>query len=124
MLDTHVLLWAAAGDERLSTRVAEMLLDPANHLYLSVVSAWEIVLKWSGIGAKGGSALELLSSEIRRFSLEVLPLQLHHVAALDELPPLHKDPFDRILVAQARCEGLPLLTRDRRVQNYPVETIW
>ncbi len=53
-----------------------------------------------------------------------MPLEFRHVVALDELPSLHKDPFDRILVAQARSEGLPLLTRDRRLQNYPIETIW
>ena len=101
-----------------------MLLDPSQHLYLSVVSAWEIALKWPAVGANSGSASELLSSEIRRFSLELMPLEFRHVVALDELPSLHKDPFDRILVAQARSEGLPLLTRDRRLQNYPIETIW
>ena len=118
MLDTHLLLWAASEPKRLSAKARALLLDPANHLVFSSASLWEISVK---------NGLERLDFNVdpRRLwrmllvsGYRELPITSEHAVAVNELPNLHKDPFDRILVAQARVEGLMLLTVDKVVAKY------
>ncbi len=118
LLDTHVLLWAASAPERLSDAGRALLLDPANQLVFSAASLWEVSIK-RGLGRTDFNVdprrlwRMLLVSGYRE-----LPVSSEHSIAVIDLPPLHKDPFDRILVAQARVEDLLLLTVDSAVANY------
>jgi PIN domain nuclease of toxin-antitoxin system len=119
LLDTHVLLWAAGQPDRLPAPVREMLEDPQNELVFSVVSLWEIVIK-RGLGRKD---FQVDARMLRRGLLEngyrELEIKGEHAVAVDGLPPIHKDPFDRLLVAQSMAEGILLLTADPAVAQYP-----
>ena len=128
LLDTHVFLWAADCPERLSAAAREMLEDDGTDALLSVASLWEIQLKAEKGMLLGGMSpaerLEFLRDQVAKLRIRLLPIRPAHVFALSEVPMLHKDPFDRLLVAQARAEGVPLMTGDRAVARYPVRTIW
>jgi len=118
LLDTHVLLWAAIDPTRLSARASSLILDPANSLYFSVASLWEVAIK-SSLGRADFAVdpaelrLSLVSNEYNEVQIEAA-----HVLRLATLPPLHADPFDRILLAQAMAEGFVLLTQDAKVLDY------
>ncbi|MGN6390309.1 MAG: type II toxin-antitoxin system VapC family toxin [Burkholderiaceae bacterium] len=119
LLDTHLLLWAAGQPERLSAAARTMLNDPQNALLFSAASLWEIAIK-RGLGREDFRADPRL---LRRGLLDngygELPIASEHAVAVDGLPPIHKDPFDRILVAQSIVEGITLLTADPLVAQYP-----
>lgn len=119
LLDTHILLWAAGAPERLPAAARAMIEDPGTKLIFSVASLWEIVIK-NGLGR---ADFDVDPHLLRRGLLEngytELAVTGLHVLAVDLLPPIHKDPFDRILIAQARTEGLTLLTADEVVARYP-----
>lgn len=118
LLDTHVLLWAANDPQRLSETTRTLLLEPANTLYFSAVSLWEIVIK-RGLGR---SDFIVDPHRLRRLLLangyNELAVNSEHVLQVDRLPLLHKDPFDRLLIAQAQTEALLLVTVDRMVLQY------
>lgn len=119
LLDTHLLLWAAAHPNRLSAAALRLIDNPANELYFSAASVWEVAIK-RGLGRSDFQADPRL---FRRGLLDngysELPILSDHVVAIDSLPPIHKDPFDRLLVAQATIEGISLLTSDSVVAQYP-----
>lgn len=125
LLDTQVFLWWNEADPRLSRRVRQLLSDPANSLYLSVASAWEMTLKvHSGkLGLPAATAV-YIPARLIHYGMEALPVTLEHVLAASTLPAYHRDPFDRILVAQGQVERLPIVTHDTEVRKYSVETIW
>ena len=118
LLDTHILLWAANDPQRLSETTRTLLLEPANTLYFSAVSLWEIVIK-RGLGR---SDFIVDPHRLRRLLLangyNELAVNSEHVLQVDRLPLLHKDPFDRLLIAQAQTEALLLVTVDRMVLQY------
>ena len=119
LLDTHLLLWAAAEPERLP-EVARVLLEaPENELVFSVASVWEVAIK----SALGRDDFTVDAAVLRRGLIEngylELPVAGEHAVAVPTLPPLHRDPFDRLLVAQAQIEGIILLTVDPLVAAYP-----
>ncbi len=127
LLDSHTLLWALFEPERLSPNARELIGDTDNQIIVSYVSFWEITVKI----AKGklqvpGSSIKPILKESRELGFQFLPLQDEHLVLLESLPtfPDHKDPFDRMLVAQAIVEGIPLLTFDAKIRRYPVQTIW
>ena len=117
--DTHVLLWAAGASERLPGDARALIEDPGTEPVFSAASLWEVAIK-NGLGRADFSADPRL---LRRGLLEngytELPVTGAHAVAVDLLPPIHRDPFDRILVAQARIEGIELLTADEVVGRYP-----
>ncbi|HXC25625.1 MAG TPA: type II toxin-antitoxin system VapC family toxin [Gemmatimonadaceae bacterium] len=119
LLDTHVLLWAASAPEKLSLATRTLLEDPNTMLYFSPVSLWEIAIKRS----LGRTDFVVDARVFRRGLLDngyqELSLTSEHAVSIDSLPPLHKDPFDRMLVAQATAEGITLLTADALVAQYP-----
>ena len=119
LLDTHLLLWAAGQPERLSSTAHSLLSDLENELLFSAASLWEIAIK-NGFGR---SDFRVQPRLLRRGLLEngynELPITSAHAVSLDTLPPVHKDPFDRILVAQALAEGITLLTVDPVIAQYP-----
>ena len=124
-LDTHAFLWMVTDDKRLSGRARKVIADRNNELFLSVASAWELVLKaQAGKLELDGGAAVFLRQELAGNAISLLPINLPHVLQLAELPPLHRDPFDRLLIAQAQVEGLPILTADRAMKKYSVRTIW
>ena len=122
LLDTSTLLWALESPERLSPR-ARRLVDAGENI-VSVASFWEVVIKTQ----KGLLTIADLATWWRRatelVAARVLPIRASHVTALAALPMLHKDPFDRILIAQAVAEGLDFVTNDEPISDYPVRTIW
>lgn len=119
LLDTHLLLWAAGAPERLPPAAREMLADPRNSLWFSAASIWEVLIK-AGLG-RGDFRVDahLLRRGLLDHGYEELPVTSAHVLATAHLPPIHKDPFDRVLVAQAETEGVLLLTSDSVVARYP-----
>jgi PIN domain nuclease of toxin-antitoxin system len=119
LLDTHLLLWAAGKPNRLPAAARKLIDSPANELLFSAASVWEVAIK----RALGRSDFQADPRLLRRGLLDngytELPILSDHVVALDSLPPIHKDPFDRLLVAQATVEGITLLTADSVVAGYP-----
>ncbi|MBK7217577.1 MAG: type II toxin-antitoxin system VapC family toxin [Candidatus Promineofilum sp.] len=125
LLDTHTFLWWDSEPERLSPTVMALCRDPANALLLSVASIWEIQVK-SQLGKLElkRPVAEIIRDQRRANQLRILPIWLKHVLTLGELPSHHRDPFDRLLVCQARVEGAVLLTRDRLIGQYDVDVRW
>lgn len=118
LLDSHLLLWAAGAPERLSDPARALFEDPDNELMFSAASLWEIAIK-RGLGRVD---FQVDARVLRRGLLDngycELPVTSEHAVAIDALPPIHKDPFDRILVAQALVEGITLVTGDDLVAQY------
>lgn len=119
LLDTHLLLWAAGPVERLSAPARQLIDDPDNELLFSAVSLWEIAIKSSWRRDDFKVDARLLRRNLLNNGYRELAVTGEHAAAIDDLPPLHKDPFDRILVAQSAVEGIALLTADPLVAQYP-----
>jgi PIN domain nuclease of toxin-antitoxin system len=119
LLDTELLLWAAGQPKRLSKAATKLLQSSDNELLFSAVSLWEIAIK-RGLGRDDFRVEPRL---LRRGLLDngytELPITSQHAVSIDTLPPLHKDPFDRLLVAQALAEGITLLTSDAQLAQYP-----
>ena len=119
LLDTHLLLWAAGRPEKLSATAREIIENPENELFFSAASLWEVAIK-AGLGS---SDFRVNPRLLRRGLLDngygEVPVTSMHAVALESLPPIHKDPFDRILIAQAQAEGIVLLTSDDAVSQYP-----
>lgn len=119
LLDTHVLLWAAGSPAQLPPDACAMLEDPDNELVFSAASLWEITIKRS----LGRADFQVDARVLRRGLLDngylELPITSEHTVFIDSLPPIHKDPFDRILIAQATVEGITLLTADALIAQYP-----
>jgi PIN domain nuclease of toxin-antitoxin system len=118
LLDTHILLWAVGMSARLPKAVRKTLEDPENEVFYSAASLWEIAIK-SGLGRRDfqidpGQILEVMPET----GFLELPVRARHAAEVVRLPPLHKDPFDRILVAQSRVEPMILLTNDGFLVRY------
>ena len=117
-LDPHILLWAAAGSDRLTSAARRLIGDPANTLLFSAASLWEIAIK-SGLGRDDVQVdAKRLRTGLRDNGYVELPVTGAHAAAVADLPPLHRNPFDRLLITQARIEGLELVTVDRIVAQY------
>lgn len=120
LLDSHVLLWWLSDDPRLGKKSRKLMADPANSIYVSAVSPWEIAIK-QGLGKV--TAPDDLDGIIESEGFEKLPITLYHGQQTSRLPLLHRDPFDRMLVTQAQAEGLILLTADEKLAAYGVQTI-
>jgi PIN domain nuclease of toxin-antitoxin system len=125
LLDTHTFLWWTTEDPRLSKRVDRMIREGSNVLYLSAASGWEMAIKAKIGKLKVQESIErLVLDRLSRYSMLSLPIQLSHALHVETLPPHHRDPFDRMLVAQSQVEGLPILTSDPLIAQYDVEVIW
>ena len=119
LLDTHLLLWAAIGSDKLSAKARNMISNHANRVYFSAASIWEVVIK-NGLQRED---FHMDSSLLRRglvdHGYKELAITSAHTLGVANLPPIHKDPFDRLIVAQAELEGFLLLTSDAVVADYP-----
>jgi PIN domain nuclease of toxin-antitoxin system len=119
LLDTHLLLWAAGEPKRLSKQARTLIDDPNNELLFSTASLWEVAIK-RGLGREDFKVdARLLRRGLLDSGYRELAIISDHVVATESLPPIHKDPFDRVLVAQATVEGVTLLTIDSLVAQYP-----
>ena len=125
LLDTHAFLWSITGDDRLSKTAEKTFLNPDNNLYFSVASFWEICIKLSlgKLSLKRGW-FKTIQEEMRINAVQWLPVEMQHCVQLTKLPFHHRDPFDRMLIAQALAEDLQLLSRDGRLSAYEIQLIW
>jgi len=126
LLDTHAFIWWTGDQSRLPQSLLEAIREPSNTVYLSVASSWEAMIK-QGLGKLRFDEdwSNIIDREINQNAFLILPIKLEHTFALNRLPPLHRDPFDRMLIAQAIAEGFTLATRDPLVKQYPlVATVW
>ena len=124
LADTEIFIWVASEPNRLSADVARMIADPGNQIYLSHASIWEIAIK-HGIGKLNlpNDPVLWVPSRMERHRMSGLPIEMSHVFGAGRLPLYHRDPFDRLIVAQAQIEGLTLLTSDTRLAEYAVQLI-
>jgi PIN domain nuclease of toxin-antitoxin system len=125
LLDTHAFLWWVTDDDRMSERAGELIADGANDVYFSAASAWEIAIK-AGLGRirLSEDAWSLTPQQLERNAFQALPIHVTHAVAVIALPDLHRDPFDRMLVAQAMSEGLTIVSSDPELARYPVPVVW
>ena len=121
LMDTHTLLWATGNPKRLSDKTYDLINDPECRIFISHASIWELSIKWA-IG-KIDLPRDFFDA-IPRSGYEILSLDENAFTAYRQLPLLHRDPFDRILVAQAQCENLALLSKDTDIAQYDVKCIW
>ena len=120
LLDTHIFLWSLDETKRLTKEVAKILKDPRNRIFVSVATAWEISIKQK----KGKLPLKTTLEEcFRKSNFEILEIKLPHILQLENLPTYHKDPFDRMLVAQAIVEKLMIITEDGKIKKYDVSVL-
>lgn len=125
LLDTHAFLWWDSDPSKLSPPALSACQDPGNTLLFSVASAWEIQIKVQLTKLKLNVPLaDVIAAQQQTNRILVLPISLDHVIALEHLPVLHKDPFDRLLVAQARVEGAALVSGDGQLKAYSVTHLW
>lgn len=125
LLDTHTFIWWDSNPTRLSPLVLRLCNDPATTIILSVASVWEMQIKLQlGKLTLTMPLADIIRGQQQMNSIEVLPITLAHVLALHSLPTPHKDPFDRLLVAQANVEDVVLLSADSIFAQYPVTVLW
>lgn len=125
LLDTHTLIWIAIDPSKLSERVIDLFTAPNNEIFLSLVSVWEMQIKLQlGKLQLGLPLFELVESQRETNGLQLLPITLEHIYALENLPNHHRDPFDRLIVAQAKIEQMPILGVDDVFDLYGVERWW
>ena len=124
LLDTHTALWALCNKAKLSETAKKVMGDVSITLCVSVVSAWEIAIKTSlgKLDFAGGSAQ--FYEKMRQNGIELLGIKDSHIKQVETLPFLHRDPFDRLLVATAKVEGMSILTADKNIPKYDVKSVW
>jgi PIN domain nuclease of toxin-antitoxin system len=124
LLDTHAFIWWATEPEKLSMQALALCQDKTSSLMLSVASVWEMQIKLQLGKLKLNLLLRELVESQQSNGVQVLSIDMEHVLALDTLPAHHKDPFDRLLIAQANAEGAFLVSADQVFSNYPVKLLW
>ena len=125
LLNTHAFIWWVTDDSQLSANARNVIADSGNILFLSVVSAWEIVIKNKlGKLTLPEPVEQYIPGRLAINRFESLPIQMSHVLQVASLPSIHRDPFDRILIAQSQVENLPIVTIDQQITQYLVQTIW
>ena len=125
LLDTHTFLWWNLDAPQLSASAREFIARGGNEIFLSAASAWEIAIK----AAKGRLILpespdQYVADRMRLHRFSALPIELSHALEVFRLPPVHQDPFDRLLIAQSQLENIPILSGDSEIGRYQVELIW
>ncbi len=125
LLDTHSFLWYSTDDPALSSRADQLIEDPANEILLSVASLWEIAIKVSiGKLVLTRSFEEAVLAQMSRNGIRLLEIEVRHVLEILRLPHHHRDPFDRLIAAQARVEDIPVIGVDAILDSYGVQRIW
>jgi PIN domain nuclease of toxin-antitoxin system len=125
LVDTVTFVWDLLADPRSSRRAKQMLSSDTDELVFSLVSIWEIAIKMKlGKFNDLGSSVAYIRDQMNEYGMELLPIRYEHILQLEALPLHHGDPFDRLLIAQAITENLPILTGDKKFKLYDVKVIW
>ena len=125
LLDTHTFLWFLEGSKRLSKKTKDIIVNPKNKTFISIASIWEMGIKLSLDKLELDLSLEELKQELIRNEIEILPLDFDHIITLSKLEYHHRDPFDRILISQAKSEKLTILSKDSQFKLYKqVKVVW
>lgn len=124
IIDTHVLIWYLNGDKELSAHLIEIVEDPENTIIISVASLWEITIKLAKEKLKTEISLSQIQEYIKSRDIELLDIGFDSLTELLKLPSHHGDPFDRMLIAQAKALNLPIISADRHFASYPINVIW
>lgn len=124
LIDTHILIWWETEPLRLPPTIVKELNDPSNEIFISVVSFWEIIIKIPTGKIQFDRNLRELAKEQMVNGLALLAVTFDHIEAIQNLPMIHKDPFDRLLIAQAIAEGATLVSADGVFHQYPVPVLW
>ncbi|GAB3947056.1 type II toxin-antitoxin system VapC family toxin [Spirosoma harenae] len=124
LLDTHTLLWFYSGDEALPKNLKQLISDPANQCYISIASLWEITIKVGISRLDIGGPISELFSFLERNKFWVLAIEFEHLVQLQKFPNHHKDPFDRLIIAQAIAEDLPVASKDQFFSQYDLTIQW
>jgi PIN domain nuclease of toxin-antitoxin system len=125
LLDTHTFLWWITNDPHLSTRASQVIADVSHDVFISAASCWEIAMK-----AQRGRLIlpdtpeKYISQQIHINNFQSLPIYVSHALQVYNLPDLHRDPFDRLLIAQSQVEGFPIVSGDAEIARYDVNVIW
>lgn len=125
LLDTHAFLWWVTASPEFSRRARDLVADSTNEIFFSAASGWELAIK-AGLGRVRlpEDPERFIPTQVAANAFEVLPVHLRHALQVFALPALHRDPFDRMLVAQAIVEGMAILSSDPLIARYPVEVVW
>ena len=124
LIDTHIFIWADSDPQKLSPQVRSIIQNPQNQIYLSTVSLWEMQIKHNLGKLELSIPLSQIISDIKNEQLyNLLDIQAKHILSLEQLPDIHKDPFDRLLIAQANTEHMILITDDTKIVQYPVNIL-
>ena len=124
LLDTHVFLWIADAPEKLSRKASEIIRNPDNQIFLSIATPWELATKSKNGKLDAAGLLRDLEAGVFEGDLEILPASVSQVIRAGSLPLHHRDPFDRLLIAQALDQRMPILSKDRLLDRYGVQRIW
>lgn len=125
LVDSHTFLWELLGDKRSSKHSIQILADPDSELLFSMASLWEIAINMRLGRMHGlGSSVAYVRDMAGQYGMEILPIRYEHILALETLPLHHRDPFDRMLIAQGIAEGVPILTSDAKFEHYSVKILW
>jgi PIN domain nuclease of toxin-antitoxin system len=125
LIDTHAALWLFNRHENLSAAARNYLLDEKAELYISIASAWEVAIKHSlGKLTEFPGGVKLFLSAIYENPIEIITVLPKHIEMVEQLPYIHRDPFDRLIIATALCEDMSILTADENIQKYDVSWIW
>ena len=124
LLDTHTFIWCDSDPSNLSATAVSLLKNPGNTVLVSVVSIWEMIIKQQIGKLSLKVPLRTILSQQQANGIQVLPMNLDHVLSLENLPVIHKDPFDRLLITQANVEGAALLSADAIFSQYAVNVVW
>ncbi len=125
LVDSHALVWAVLNDHRLSRTARRVFQEETHELHFSMVSLWELSLKIANGKLRTlGSSIGYLYDSLGEYGIQLLPLRYDHLLRAESLELQHRDPFDRMLIAQALEEGLGVLTDDIHFRNYPVKVVW
>ncbi|SJM94165.1 conserved hypothetical protein [Crenothrix polyspora] len=124
LLDTHTLIWLLEGDSNLSQTAKAAIENPDNTNFVSIATVWEMAIKVSIGKLEMQAPLNMLKTLMELNGIETLPVSIEHALLVSKLPFYHKDPFDRLLIAQAINENMLLLTRDEKFSHYDVRILW
>jgi len=124
ILDTHALIWFANNDKKLPKKVYNTIIKKDTFTFISVASIWEISIKLQLKKLALAFKVEQLINFIESNNIQIINITINHVKELDKLPPIHKDPFDRILIAQSIAENFTLITADENINKYDVSILW
>jgi PIN domain nuclease of toxin-antitoxin system len=124
LLDTHAVIWLFEDSPQMPSEIKELVKCPENEIYIHSVSLWEMAIKLDLGKLKLQLTLEELISDIKKSDFEILQIESEYFKKLSSLPFIHKDPFDRLLIASALCEELTIITIDENIQKYDVPWVW